>query len=173
LLGHDDDRSSSENVVAEQAQATQPVQELLLWFLTCQPTLKDIAMNTKTLLTAAFAAISAISMLGAGSAFANEGTYDDPVSSASTSTLSRADVRAETVRARAAGLIASGERSIVIVDTGPTLTRAQVKAESLEAIRVGGISRHEQSVAPTAAQAESIRQAGLRAVAMTMTLSSL
>jgi hypothetical protein len=123
-------------------------------------------MNTKTFFAAAFATLGAISTLGAGSAFANEGTYDNPVSSMST--LNRADVKAEAQRARAAGLIATGERNIVIVDTGPALSRAQIKAETLEAIRVGAISRREQSVAPTADQAESIRRAGLKAVAMAM-----
>jgi hypothetical protein len=156
--------SSSEHVVAKRAEATQPVQELLLWFPTCQPSFKDIVMNTKTFLAAAFVTLGAISTLGAGSAFANEGTYDDPVSS--TSALHRAEVKAEALRARAAGLIASGERNIVIVDTGPALSRAQVNAETLEAIRVGAIGRREQSVAPTAAQAENIRRAGLKAVAM-------
>jgi Domain of unknown function (DUF4148) len=135
-------------------------------FPKCQPTFKDIVMNTKTFFAAAFATIGAISTLGAGSAFASEGTYEYPV--AYTSTLSRADVQAETLRARAAGLISNGEQSIVIADTGPALSRAQVRAETLEAIRVGAISRHEQSVAPTAAQLESIRMAGLKAVAMTM-----
>jgi hypothetical protein len=120
-------------------------------------------MNTKTFF---FAAIAAITTLGAGSAFAGDATYEYPVAQAST--LSRADVRAETLRARAAGLIAHGERNIVIADTGPALTRVQAKAETLEAIRVGAISRHEQSVAPTAAQLESIRLAGLKAVAMTI-----
>ncbi len=120
-------------------------------------------MNAKTLLAAAFATISA---LGAGSAFASEWTDEYPV--AHTSTLSRADVQAEALRALAAGLIANGEQSIVIADAGPMLTRVQVRAETLEAIRVGAISRHEESVAPTAAQLESIRLAGLKAVVMTM-----
>jgi hypothetical protein len=120
-------------------------------------------MNTKTFF---FAAIAAITTLGAGSAFAGEATYDYPVTV--TSTVSRESIQIEALRARAAGLIAQGEQSIVVADTGPALTRAQVKAETLEAIRVGAINRQEQSVTPTAAQLESIRQAGQKAVAMTM-----
>lgn len=120
-------------------------------------------MNTKTLFAAAFAALTA---LGAGSAFAGEATYDYPV--VYTSTVSRADVKAQALQARAAGQIAQGELSVVVTDTGPALTRAQVKAETLEAIRVGAISRHEQSLAPSAAQLESIRMAGQKAVVMTM-----
>ncbi len=120
-------------------------------------------MNTKTLFAAAFAAIAT---LGATSALADGATYEFPTTT--TSTVSRADVKAETLRARAVGRIAEGERSIVITDSGPSLTRAQVVAETLEAIRIGAISRHEQSVSPTAAQLESIRQAGLRAITMTM-----
>jgi hypothetical protein len=127
---------------------------------------KDIVMNTKTFLAAAFATIGAIATLGAGSAFAGEGTDAYPV--AYTSTVTRAEVQAETLRARAAGLIANGEQSIVIAETGPMLSRAQVRAETLEAIRVGAISRQEQSAAPTAAQLESIRLTGQKAVAMTM-----
>jgi hypothetical protein len=85
-----------------------------------------------------------------------------------TSAVSRADVQAETLRARAAGLIAYGERNVVVADSGPALTRAQVKAETLEAIRVGAIDRHEHNVAPTAAQLDSIRMAGLKAALVTM-----
>ena len=123
-------------------------------------------MNIRNCFVAAFSAIGAITMLGAGSAFAGEASYDYPV--AYTSAVSRADVQAQTLSARAAGLIAHGERTVVIVATGLSLTRAQVKAEALEAIRVGAISRGERNVIPTAAQLESIRLAGLKAVAMTM-----
>jgi hypothetical protein len=139
-------------------------------FPKCHPTFKDIAMNTKTFFAAAFATIGAIATLGASSAFAGEGTDDYLVAyaPASKSTLSRADVQAETRRARAAGQLSNSEQGLVIADTGMALTRAQVRAETLEAIRVGAISRHEQSVAPTAAQLESIRMAGQKAVAMTM-----
>ena len=123
-------------------------------------------MNTKTFFASAVAVIAALTTLGAASAFAGEATYDYPV--AYTSSLSRADVQAQTLQAIKAGLIEHGERSVVVADTGPALTRAQVKAETREALRIGAIERHEQSVAPTAAQLASIHMAGLKAVAMTM-----
>lgn len=47
-------------------------------------------------------------------------------------------------------------------------TRAQVKAETLEAIRVGAIGHGERFVFPTQQQLESIRTAGLKALAPTM-----
>jgi Domain of unknown function (DUF4148) len=125
--------------------------------------LKDTIMNTKTFVIAAFAVVTTFGM---SPAVAGEATYDYPV--AQTSAVSRADVKAETVRARAAGLIAHGERNVVIADSGPALTRAQVKAETLEAIRVGAIDRHEHNIAPTAAQLDSIRMAGLKAAMLTM-----
>jgi hypothetical protein len=124
---------------------------------------KDTVMNTKTFFIATVNAIGAITTLGAGSAFANEVSFELPM--VYTSTVSRADIHADALRAK---WTSRGERNIVVTNTGPALTRAQVKAETLEAIRVGAIDRHEQSVAPTADQLESIRQAGLRAVVMTM-----
>jgi hypothetical protein len=120
-------------------------------------------MNTRTFIFAAFAAITAV---GTASAIAGEATYDYPV--AYTSTVSRADVSADAVRARAAGLVAQGELSVVVADSGPALSRAQVKAETLEAIRVGAIGHREKDVALTAQQLESIRLAGAKAVAMTV-----
>lgn len=47
-------------------------------------------------------------------------------------------------------------------------TRAQVKAETLEAIRLGAISHGEKFVFPTQQQLQSIRMAGLEALAPTM-----
>jgi hypothetical protein len=125
--------------------------------------LKDTIVNTKTIFVAAFAAVTTF---GVSQAFAGEASYDYPV--AQTSAVSRADLQAETLRARAAGLIAYGERNVVIADSGPALTRAQVKAETLEAIRVGAIDRHEHNVVLTAAQLSSIRMAGLRAAMVTV-----
>ena len=121
-------------------------------------------MHTKTLLTVAIALIGAA--FGATAARAGEVESDYPV--AFTSALSRAQVKADAVRARAVGHIAIGERSYVVAVTGPGLTRAQVVAETLEAIRVGAIDHHEHNHFPTATQLASIRQAGLRAVAMTV-----
>ena len=121
-------------------------------------------MHTKTLLTVAIALIGAA--FGATAARAGEVEPDYPM--AFTSTLSRAQVKADAVRARAVGHIAIGERSYVVAETGPGLTRAQVVAETLEAIRIGAIDHREHTQFATAMQLESIRQAGLRAVAMTV-----
>ena len=121
-------------------------------------------MHTKTFITVAIALIGAA--FGATAAHAGETTPDYPI--AFTSARTRAEVKAETLRARAAGHIASGERSHVVADTGPALTRVQVLAELHEAVRLGAISDGERSVVPTAMQLESIRQAGLKALTMTM-----
>ncbi len=121
-------------------------------------------MNTRSAL--AIAALGLFTTLAASPAFAGEATYEYPT--AVTSSLTRADVQAQTVKARSAGLIAQGEQSVVVADTGPALSRAQVVAETLEAIRVGAIDRHERSVSPTAAQLDSIRLAGQKAAATTM-----
>ncbi len=121
-------------------------------------------MHTKTFIAVAIALIGAT--FGATAARAGEATYDYPV--AFTSTLTRAEVQAEALRARAAGHVAMGEQSYVVADTGPSLTRAQVVAELREAIRLGAISDGERNVFPTAMQLESIRLAGLKALSMTM-----
>lgn len=117
-------------------------------------------MNTKTFFVAAIAAF------GAASAFASESNFEYPISY--TSTVSRASVQAEAIGAIKAGVISQGEQSIVLADSGSNLSRAQVKAETLQAIRVGAIERHEHNMTPTAAQLESIRQAGLKALTMTV-----
>jgi len=118
-------------------------------------------MNTKTFITVAIALIGAVA---GTAATAGEATYGYPV--VYTSTLTRAEVRAEAVRALAAGEVSTGERSIVVGSVGMPLSRAQVIAETLEAIRIGALSRGEQNVFPTAAQLDSIRMAGERTVAM-------
>jgi hypothetical protein len=110
------------------------------------------------------AALSAL--ITALPATAGEATPDYPM--AYTSTTTRADVQQAALNARAAGLIASGERSVVNEPTGSTLTRAQVVAETREAIRVGAIAQGEASLVITPAQLDSIRMAGLKAQAMTV-----
>ena len=121
-------------------------------------------MHSKTFIAVAITLIAAT--FGATAARAGEATPDYPV--AYSSTLTRAEVQAEALRARAAGHIAIGERSYVVADTGTPLTRAQVLAELHEAVRLGAISDGERNVFPTAMQLESIRLAGLKALAMTM-----
>ncbi len=121
-------------------------------------------MFAKTL----FAATLAIAAAGfaTASAQAAEVDYDYPV--ALTSSVSRVVVLAQAQQARAAGLIAQGELSVAAPSQGTGLTRAQVRAELAEAIRVGGFEHNERSKSPTQAQLDSIRMAGLRALAMTM-----
>lgn len=81
------------------------------------------------------------------------------------STLSRAEVLAQAVEARDAGLIAQGEatsdQSTVVASA---LTRVQVQAEAAEANRLGLIAHGEILPVPTTAQAEQVRVAGVRAV---------
>lgn len=121
-------------------------------------------MNTQSAI--AIAAFGFFTTLAASPVFASEATYEYPT--AVTSSLSRADVRAQAVKARSAGLIVQGEQSVVVAETGPALSRVQVVAETLEAIRIGAIDRHEASVTPTAAQLKSIQLAGQKAAATTM-----
>ena len=97
----------------------------------------------------------------AAAAMASEFTPEAPF----VSTLSRADVRAEAIAARDAGLITSDEFAPVIVaENTSTLTRAQVRAEAVEAQRLGLLTTGETTVLPTPAQLEQVRLAGLRAV---------
>lgn len=122
-------------------------------------------MYAKTFVTTAIAFIGAFTFIAP--AFAGEAEPDHPM--AYTSTVSRAEVVAATLQARAAGLIPNGEQSSVVADTQTSsLTRAQVQAEAVEAIRLGLSSRGEHYVFPTAMQLDSIRMAGLRAISMTV-----
>jgi Domain of unknown function (DUF4148) len=126
----------------------------------------EITMKSN-LVYAAVVALSAVaSLISAAPALAGEATPDYPV--AYTSTVSRAEVQQAALQARAAGLVASGERSVVNEPTGSTLTRAQVVAETREAIRVGAIAQGEASVVLTPAQLDSIQMAGLKAQTMTL-----
>jgi hypothetical protein len=124
---------------------------------------KDIAMNTKTLITIATAAIA---LLGAASAFAQEGFTELP--GVDHSTLTRAEVQAEALRARATGLIAFNDHEQVLYTSGMGKTRAQVVAETLAARRVGAISNNDRLVELTPAQAEAIEMAGQQAVHLQM-----
>ena len=117
-------------------------------------------MHTKTLVAAV------IALIGAASAFAQEISPVEPI--AQHSTLTRAEVRAAAVQAREAGLVSYGEVTQFAAPSGFAKTRAQVRAETLEAVRIGAIAHGEQSFFPTAAQLESIRLAGLKAMPMEM-----
>ena len=108
-----------------------------------------------TLITLAFALASATS------AFAQEATQDSPQQYPST--LSRVEVRQA-----AAQLMQYGDATQFALSMGSMLSRAQGHADTLEALRVGAVSLRERNEFPTVAQLELIRQAGLKAVPMTL-----
>lgn len=112
-------------------------------------------LSTRILLPVAFA-------VTATGAFAEGPIYVEP---AFQSTLSRAEVQAQAVQARDAGLLQTGEVTVVAQNTAPSgLSRAQVRAEAAEAVRLGLHNGGEITVVATPAQVEQIRLAGLRAV---------
>jgi hypothetical protein len=84
---------------------------------------------------------------------------------------SRAEVRAEAVAANKSARRVGGDADGALLDSllaaPSTLSRTQVRAEAIEWRRLGlnGHGDHEPR-APTPAELESIRQAGLRAVGM-------
>lgn len=116
-------------------------------------------MNSKLII-----ATTLIALVGAGSAFAQEGTQDFPAAQ-TLSTKSRADVKSELAAAQRAGTVGYGEASPAPVPAS-TLTRTQVVAELREAQRLGlvGASNEGDARIATKAELESIRLAGLRAV---------
>jgi hypothetical protein len=77
-------------------------------------------------------------------------------------------VRADAIRARAAGLIVDGERSAVAPSIGMPNQRAQVKAELHETRRLGLLANGEQTAVLSEAQRMAIHNAGLRASAGTV-----
>jgi hypothetical protein len=124
-------------------------------------------MNTKQLLVPLFTvAIALIGFASATAAHANETSYVAP--EYVHSTLTRAEVRAEAVRAIAAGDFNFGEGSYAPRITGTAKTRAQVVAETREAIRLGLTSHGDETMLPTAEQNARVEMAGLRALSMTL-----
>jgi Domain of unknown function (DUF4148) len=121
--------------------------------------------------TSFFAASALVLLAAAPAVYAQEATPDTWIG-ASHSTLSRAEVRAQAIAARDAGLIQHGEASVEpLAPRSAALlaqakTRAQVRAETAEARKLGLVtSRGDSSdvVEITPRQAEQIRVAGLRA----------
>lgn len=116
-------------------------------------------MNVKTLMAAAV-----FSAFASGAALAQEATPDtwQKVSSSA----SREQVRNEAVTALKAGQIEFGEASRGFdAPSASGLSRAQVLAETREAQRLGLVHYGEAQVrVASAADLESIRVAGLRAV---------
>lgn len=123
-------------------------------------------MNSKSFITSLTAAVA---LLGAASAFAAPlvGEADLSLPMAYSSKLSRAEVQAAALQARAAGQQFNGDY-IALKEPAfmSTVTRAQVHAEALEAIRLHAIGQGEHNYFPTQEQLDSIRLAGERAVTM-------
>lgn len=85
-------------------------------------------MNTTTTRIAALAAFATLSLAAAGSAFAQEATYDYP--QASTSTVTRAQVQAELAAARADGSMKVWSTQYNPLTVAQSLkTRDEVRAE--------------------------------------------
>ena len=124
-------------------------------------------MNSKIVI-----ATTLIALIGAGSAFAQEGTQDFPAAQ-TLSSKSRADVKSEAVAAQRAGTISYGEASPSPVPAS-TLTRKQVVAELREAQRLGLVNTSNEGNLriATSAELESIRSAGVRAVNSTVASNS-
>ena len=96
-------------------------------------------------------AISAASLLAAGTAFAQEATPDTWMQ-ASVSSKTRADVQAELVAARASGLINAWSAGY-IEPVRSQLVRAEVRAATLRAVASGevkAINAEVYSFAPAA-----------------------
>ena len=117
-------------------------------------------MNSKIII-----ATTLIALVGAGSAFAQEGTQDFPAAQFLSSN-SRADVKAELATAQRNGTLVTYTEASPAPVPGSELTRTQVVAELREAQRLGlvGVSNEGQYRIATQAEQESIRAAGLRAI---------
>jgi hypothetical protein len=95
-----------------------------------------------------------------------------------TSTLSRQQVKAELQQAQREGRLGGGDAAMERALFGnfeSTASRAQVRAEAIEARRLGLLDTRGdgEPVVATPAQAESIRQAGLRAIGATTLAAAL
>jgi len=134
-------------------------------------------MNPSTKLFVSTLALASLGVFASPAALADNGEAGSvPGESAKfVSTLSRAEVRAEAVRALRAGEIAYGEfgaaRNDFLARSVAVKSRAQVLAELAEARRLGlvGGHWHDNDVVPTAEQARSIAEAGERVAAVRVT----
>jgi Domain of unknown function (DUF4148) len=96
--------------------------------------LKEIKMNTKLFSAITVAIISSF----AAAAHADE-SWPGPIVD-TPSTVTRAEVRNEAVKALRDGQIAFGEAVPFIISTPSTVTRAEVRAEAVKALRDGQIA---------------------------------
>jgi alpha-D-ribose 1-methylphosphonate 5-triphosphate synthase subunit PhnG len=117
-----------------------------------------IMINAKSLVAATLAALSF-------SALADGGDVQPFMSGSST--LTRAEVRADLASAIAAGAIAQGEQGHAWAPRASERSRAEVVAELMEAQRLG-LTQVTEAGAPvaTAEQLQLIRRAGERAATM-------
>lgn len=117
--------------------------------------------------TRRFQAIALIAAsLTAGSAFADGDTPDYP--KAYTSSVSRAQVQADTIAALRGGQVAANEyeaNQYAKAVVPSSLVRVQVLAEAREARRLGLVVEGDGTqTVPTASQLEQVRLAGVNAV---------
>jgi len=121
-------------------------------------------MNSRKLQLAALIAASLV----AGSAFADGAEYEYPQTVRST--VSRADVQAETIAAQRSGALSrndfeSAPVAKAEVKLASNLQRVQVLAEAREARRLGLIAEGDGSApVPSASQLEQVRLAGVQSV---------
>lgn len=95
-------------------------------------------MNTKAL-------IAAVALLAAGSTFAadaNEASFDQTFLNGGKSTLTRAQVKAETLAARQAGLLNTNEAYQDVAYMAPRAKSAEVKAQLAAKPAVAGNTSH-------------------------------
>jgi hypothetical protein len=123
-------------------------------------------MNTKTFIATAAALLGYFATVTNALAANVEAWDNRPM--ATTSTVSRAEVRDAFLQARAAGFAAPAEVGVETLPVGAGKTRAQVVAETREAARIGAIQNAEQTVPVTVEQLQRIDMAGLRALVMTV-----
>jgi hypothetical protein len=116
-------------------------------------------MNSSKILIAT----TLVALIGAGSAFAAEGTQDFTAGQ-TLSSQSRAEVLGELAAARRDGTASYREATPAPIPAS-TVTRTQVIAEAREAMRLGLASSNEggQHIA-TPTEQESVRLAGLSAI---------
>jgi len=129
-------------------------------------------MNTRTASTFAFVAAAAAALLTAlpataavGSGEGTPGYAHETANTSRSSSVARAEVRAEVRRAQAQGLLVAGEIGLPVAESLSLASRTQVRAEAAEAQRLGLLARGERSVVFTAPQLALIKAAGERATA--------
>lgn len=114
---------------------------------------------------AAAAAVVVLATAPAHASGVGEGTPGYPHEFSSTSTTSRADVRAEARQAVAEGRVVAGEIGLKAEPTMASvrIERAAVRAEAAEAVRLGLVATGERSLVYTQPQLAALKAAADRA----------